>query len=288
MSLEVIPIILFAQVYAPWKAMNLPSLGRLTVGSAKRRPRGMYADEWGVYGHGFGEPELKETPAQLLIRGTAGSGPGQRSWHLCIDLEEGTVGAADWGDLTFYRYGGSGEIGMFLFGLPGLILTSPLWITSNFVQRLISRLTPLSTEMWAVWFKLRGQLDAGDRQVLWEALRKYCAGIENSHNLRRGAEYEAKRRQEKIDAQFANWKDDYIDGPFMARLEHGTAEPDEVMQDYEDWQHRQPVDRPIRAHEWLGMSESEFLAWYRQEKTVLQLLEERQRVQVSEDEAHQG
>lgn len=288
MPFEIIPIILLAQVYAPWKALNLPSLGRLTVGSAKRRPRGMYPDEWGVFSHGFGEPELKETPAQLIIRGTAGSGLGCRTWHLCIDLEEETVGAADWGDLTFYTHGGSGEIGMFIFGLPGLILTSPLWITSNIVQRLIARLTPLSTEMWAVWFKLRGQLAADDRRALWTALRKHCAGIENSHNQRCGAEYEARRRQEKIDAQFVSWKDDYIDGPFMARLEHGTAEPDEVMDDYEDWRRRQPADQGVRAHEWLGMSESEFQAWYLQEKTVLQLLEERQRVQVSEDEAHQG
>jgi hypothetical protein len=83
------------------------------------------------------------------------------------------------------------------------------------------------------------------------------------------------------DYNYHDWTD------FMDRLEHGTAEEGEVMKDYEDWQRRQPVDQNVKAHEWLGMSESEFKTWYSQEKTVLQLLEERH-VQVPADPTHQG
>lgn len=272
-GLEILWILVASQVIAPVKAMNLPSFRPLTLTSVTRRPRGMYPDEWGVFGHGYSrELEYEETPAQLILRGCAGK---HRNWNISVDLEDETIGHADWCDLTYYTYGGSADIGLMLFGLPSLILTSPLWLATNFFRVLVRFLTPLDLDSWVILAKLASQLSSRDRRALWNAFRRNCAGIENAHNNLRVAEYNEKIRKEKLAKQFANWKDDFVDGPFMLRLEYGTAGPEEIMNDVKDWERRQGVDQNVRVWEWLGMSEDEYNSWYKQEKTVLQLLEER-------------
>ena len=283
---EIFGILAISNVYAPWKALNLPSLKPLRITSTSRSGRGMSPCEWNKYWHGDkivrGDdgktrmvPELKEVPAMLVIGGVNGDG---RRWDIAIDLEEGTVGNIVWADLTHYEYGGSGEIGLMIFGLPGLLVSSPLWLTTNLIRGAIKLLTPFDVDHWEVWLKLWPQLKGWDidPKVVWKALRAHQLGRPNSHNTKRAAEYEAQRQQERIDALFENWKDDPIDGPFMTRYANGCAEDSEVMKDYETWQRRCGHDQNVRAWEWLGMSESEFQAWYKQEKTVLQLLQDRE------------
>lgn len=284
---QILGIIALSNVWAPWKALNLPSLRPLHITSTYKGGGGIDTREWQKYSHGTElerdehgmtrvKPVFKVVPPMLVISGKNGHG---HSWDMAIDLEDGTVGAIDWGDMTHYEYGGSGEIGLFIFGIPGLILTSPLWLLTNLIRGAIKALTPLDVDHWEVWLKLRGQFkgwDSIDPAVVWKALRMHQLNVPNSHNLKRHAEYEAEMRQEKLDRQFANWKDDYCDGPFMDRYAHGCAEESEVMKDYEDWQRRQSIDQNVRAHEWLGMTEDEFKAWHDQQKTILQLLEERE------------
>ena len=283
---EILGILAMSNLWAPWKALNIPSFRGLHITSVYKGGGGLDTMEWRKYYHhgttlGTGEdgftkaiPVLKEVPPMLVIAGKNGF---DHRWDIAIDLSEGTVGSIDWGDMTHYVYGGSGEIGLFIFGIPGLIITSPLWLATNLIRGAIRALTPFDVDHWMVWLKLRGQCRHWDidPKVLWKALRMHQLDVPNTHNLKRHAEYEEEMRQEKLSRQFASWKDDYCDGPFMDRYAHGCAVESEVMKDYEDWQRRQSVDQNVRAYEWLGMTEDEFKAWYNQEKTVIQLLEER-------------
>lgn len=188
-GLEIIGIVLLSQVWAPLRALNLPSIRPLKVNSVTHRPRGMYPDDWGVFmhGHSFEHFEYEETPEMLIIRGTVRR---DQNWTISIDLEDTTFGHIDEGDLTFYEYGGSGELGLYFFGIPALLLTSPLWLATNLFRVLVGFTTRCDLDMWFVWFKLFWQLKTEDRRTLWRALRRYCRGIESGYNLRKAAEYQ--------------------------------------------------------------------------------------------------
>lgn len=148
----------------------------------------------------FEEQKLKETPAFVSIRGTAGW-KNERSWHLVIDTEEGTVGTADWSSLTGYTYMGSAAIGIAVFGIPGLLLTLPAWVTTNLLWYVIDLLTPLNAQNWAIYLKLAPQLDKGVRSLLWKCLKFNTLNVENSHNLARAREYELEYElEEKMNA----------------------------------------------------------------------------------------
>lgn len=296
---EFLGIIAVSNLFAPLKALNLPSLRRLRITSVYRGGGGLDTMEWRKFYHhgstlGRGEdgftkinPVLKEVPPMLVISGKNG---WDHPWSIAIDLSEGTVGSIDWGDMTHYQYGGSGEIGLVIFGIPGLILTSPLWLATNLLRGAIRLLTPFDVDHWEVWLKLWPQFKDWniDPKIVWRALRLHQAGAENSHNLKRHAEYETEIRQERIDRLFENRKEDICEGPFMVRFAAGCAESQEIMQDMADWHHRVGADQYVKLHEWLGMTDVEFEDWSAGRKTVFQLLEDREHVQVPTNPPHQG
>jgi len=266
--------LLMSNVIAPIKALNLPYFGSLRVTDVTYRARGKHPDEWGKYwhGHDLQEPEMLETPAMVIIRGVNGKG---QSWSIAIDAEEGTVGVAEWGDMMGDEYMGSAGIGIAIFGLPMIIMTCPLWITTNLIRFSIRVLTPLDIDSWFIFVKLALQLDSQTRKFLWRGLRSHKKGQENSHNLMRAAEYEAKIRKERIDMLFQNRKDNICEGPFMLRYASGCAEPGEILDDLHDWRHRVGADQNVSVHEWVGMTAAEFADWRDQKKTIDQILEER-------------
>jgi len=281
MGFEAVGIILGSQVMAPMMALDPPNWGvKFTVTKMERLPRGMTQSHWG-WGY---SPEPEKLPERFIINGVFKDGG---RWNIAIDLEEKVIVHADWSNLTGDTYMGSAAIGVALFGLPGLIVTSPILLAAHGAYGIGRLATGMDRHTWTVWSKLKGQLMSEDVDVVHQAFLNHCNGVETAYVERMQAAYDAKRRAEKMAQLFENWKDDYTDGPFMTRFEHGCAEVDEVMKDYQDWLHRCSHDQNVKAYEWLGMSESEFISWYSQEKTVLQLLEERH-AQVPTNPTHQG
>lgn len=194
-ALSVIPLIMASQLYAPWLLMNVPGFRRLKVSKATRRQRGMYPDQWEHFAHGYspGEPQLEETPAQLNIRGTSKDG---RFWSIGIDLEHDVFGWADWGALLNDRNGGSGDLGVVIFGLPGVILTSPIWLTTTFLRTVFERFTGMPIEMWWVRNQLIKQLTLEDQRALDTAFKNHYNGAETTYFQQKTAEYQDKRNRE--------------------------------------------------------------------------------------------
>jgi len=266
--------ILGSQVMAPLMALDWPNTQEFTVTKVEHLPRGMTSSHWG-WGV-LQEPE--ELPERLIIRGNFKSG----GWmHIGIDLEEKVIASANWSNLAGADHMGSAAIGIAIFGLPALIVTSPILLVAHGAYGIHRAVTRMDRHTWGIWQQLKGQLMSEDVDDVHQAFLNHCNGVEEAYFDRLRARYDEKRRSEKLAERFENWKDDYTDGPFMDRYAHGCADESEVMKDYEDWQRRQHADQNVRAWEWLGMSESEFQSWYKQEKTVLQLLEDRDAAQQS-------
>src|SRR5581483_10298847 len=100
-------------------------------------------------------------------------------------------GVAEWGDMMGDEYMGSAGIGIAIFGLPMIIMTCPLWITTNLIRfsirvlTLITTnlirfsirvLTPLDIDSWFIFVKLALQLDSQTRKFLWRGLRSHKKG----------------------------------------------------------------------------------------------------------------
>ncbi len=269
MSGEALGIILGSQVMAPMMALDWPNTQNFYVTKMDRRPREMTTS---YYGWGVSrEPE--EMPERLILQGTFETGG---IWSMCIDLEEKVIAHADWSRLTGDEHMGSAAIGVALFGLPGLILTSPVLVAAHGAYGIQRLATGMDRHTWGVWRQLKGQLMSEDVDVVHQAFLNHCNGIEAAYFDRLRAKYDEKVRQERIAMQFANRKDDICEGTFMLRLESGTADPEEIMDDVHDWRHRMGPDQNVTLPEWLGMTEEEFESWKSQKKTVLQLLEDRE------------
>ena len=211
--LEMFPLILYAQIKGPLMCFDFPKLHRLTVTKATERPRGQYSNNWEHFGVGGyvprgGIPETKETPAQLNIHGKVGKskfGDGVvgkmlewgSSWNIGIDLEKGVIGHADWGTISGYQYMGSAAIGIILFGLPGIILTSPFWILTNITKHIIEKLTSIDIDSLVFWLKVRGQLSEPHREIVWKALLNHVNGVEDAYHEAEYTEYEKQRAEER-------------------------------------------------------------------------------------------
>jgi hypothetical protein len=262
-------MILGCQLIAPLMALDPPKFHGLGVASSKRYPREV-TQHYYDWAH-LREPE--ELPERLIIRGASKSGG---RFHIGIDLEQHIIAHADWNVLHADEYMGSAAIGVAIFGLPGLIVTSPIWLTAHALYKLQKLFTGMDHHNLVMYLKLARKLSRADRKALRKALQNHHNGVEDAWQERRRAEYDAKIRAERIAMLFENRKDDICEGPFMVRFAAGCAEPEEVMQDMADWHHRVGADQHVKLHEWLGMTMVEFEDWSAQRKTIFQLLEDRE------------
>lgn len=68
---------------------------------------------------------------------------------------------------------GSAEIGMFLFGLPSLIITSPLLIINHLLWSGWEKMMGMERHAWSVWIRIKDQLDPLNYIVVEKAFKKY-------------------------------------------------------------------------------------------------------------------
>jgi hypothetical protein len=263
MNIDALGPILGSQIIAPVLALDFPSTKKLTVIQALHLPREVKKDY-------FGSEE--EQPARLAIHGQVEGGV---VWTINIDAEENVFTRVTWDLISGTSGYGSAEIGIALLGLPALILTSPLLLLAHGIYGLGRVATGIDRHSFSLYHRLAPQLSPEDAEALYRAFHNHHNGVEEAYVRKVQAQYDAKRRLAKLAQRFDSWKDDYIDGPFMDRLDHGCAEPEEVLKDLDDWKKRQSVDRSVEVWTWLGMTKDEYVAWRDQKKTVLQLLEER-------------
>lgn len=197
---QVVGVIAICQLAAPWLLLSIPRFPRLTVFKAKRRPRGMYTNSWEQFSHGHTPDHLlsEEEPEQLNIRGEVTG--DQRSWSMGIDLEHGVFGWADWQTLLTSHggSGGSGDLGVLLFGLPGVILTFPLWMTSWLIRHGIEKMSGMSIEMWWIRRQLMKQLRPEDQRALDLAFKNHFNGAETTYVMQKTAEYQDKKARERF------------------------------------------------------------------------------------------
>jgi len=269
---DIAKIMLMSQLCAPAIVLNPPTFARLKVTSVKRFPRELTTDYFGWTS--LEEPE--ELPARMLVRGTVGSDRPTK-FVISVNLEERVIEHATWNALARSSDGGSGELGVVLFGIPSLIVTSPVLFTWWLARRALRTCTGMSVHTWSVWMRIRGQLDDDDARELHSALINHGNGVEVAHLDGLRKQHRERMRQEELARSFESRKDSITDGPLMLRLEHGCAEPEDALDAVRDWERRLEHDRHVQLHEWLGMSEQELNDWRAGRRTVMDLLEERER-----------
>lgn len=91
---------------------------------------------------------------------------------ITLNLEENTVDTISCADV-YEPYGGSGELGLFLIGLPGLIVFSPILIINSIIWSLIEKVSGMNRYALNFYLKTKDQLDAETRDQLKETLRGY-------------------------------------------------------------------------------------------------------------------
>jgi hypothetical protein len=89
---------------------------------------------------------------------------------------------------------GSAGVAVFVLGLPGIIVASPLWLVAMLLRLGVRKLTPLDVDSWAIYLKLRGQLSSADRHRLWWALCSHHNGLEAAYHAARAAKYHEATR----------------------------------------------------------------------------------------------
>ena len=263
--------ILGSQLIAPAMMLDWPNTQDFIVTKIEKRPREMTHDHWG-WGH---SPELEEMPERLIIRGRLKKDGTGGIWSMCIDLEQTVIAHANWSNLCGHEHMGSAAIGVAIFGLPALIVTSPLLLAAHGAYAIGRAATGMDRHTWGVWRRLKDFLASEDVDVVHQAFLNHGNGVEAAYFDRLRAQYDEKVRAQRIAMLFENRKDDICEGPLMLRLESGTADPDEIMDEIHDWRHRHGADLKVTIHEWLGMTEEEWESWKSSKKTVLQLLEDR-------------
>jgi len=260
--------ILGSQIMAPVIALDWPNTQKLIVTKMERHPRGLTTE---YYDYALLR-EAEELPERLCIRGRFENGG---IWNIGIDLEAEVLVHADWHSMGGHQHLGSAAIGVALFGLPALILTSPILLAVHGAYAIHQTVTGMDRHTWGIWQQLKGQLMSEDVPVVRRAFIKHARGLDAPYFERLRAEYDEKVRQERVAKQFKNRKDDITDGAFMVRYAAGCAEPEEIHDDIHDWHTRPGVDQSVTLHEWLGMTWDEYKLWAAQKKTLDQILEAR-------------
>jgi len=178
------------QFLAPVLVADFPRFHSLTMTRVKHRPRGMYNNSYESLAHGFMDlTALEEEPEQLILKGVS-SDPYERSWTLGIDLEHQVVGYATWSSLTNKHAGGSGDIGVVILGLPGVLVASPLLIAWGLARRVLRWVTGMDLHTWFVWKKIQAQVPREWHDQVRSALINQDNGVADEYWDEKRQEYE--------------------------------------------------------------------------------------------------
>jgi len=154
-------------LYAPIWFMKWPSFRSLKVKSVKQYEAEAAGPRVGKTLSGPLPYHFRGAPKRTVIQFQDSRGSG---YNLILSHEDQTVDCNDGGFLT-EPYGGSAEIGIFLIGLPGLLVFSPLLILNGLVWKAIEMATGMNRYAWSVWLRLKSQVDPETRERLRLALQ---------------------------------------------------------------------------------------------------------------------
>jgi hypothetical protein len=164
---EAISMIAMCQVVAPITFLRLPEFGKLTVTKVS-----VYeADKGGRRNVSRLSPlylDVQPLPKRTVIQFKDSRGSG---YNISISHEDLSVHSND-GGLFSEPYGGSGEIGLALIGLPSLLVTSPILIANGLGWAALEKVVGMNRYAWTVWLRLKDQLDVPTRDLLQEALKR--------------------------------------------------------------------------------------------------------------------
>lgn len=92
-------------------------------------------------------------------------------YYMVIGHDDLRVDSND-GGLFSANYGGSGEIGLALIGLPGLLVTSPLLIANGLAWTALEKAVGMNRWAWTIWMRMKDQLDEPTRKLVKEAFQR--------------------------------------------------------------------------------------------------------------------
>lgn len=164
--------VLYASVKAPLWALDVPSLGKVTVSSVTVVPLGDSSNP------NDGSKWVDMPHPQLRLEGKArGRYKMDWNWKVDIDIDAQVLERADWHALTPKRDGSHGwDFLIMLLGIPGLIVASPVLVPWWLLRALLSKLTGMDLHQLVAWIKLRGQVPSEHRALVLRALRSMNNG----------------------------------------------------------------------------------------------------------------
>lgn len=162
--------ILMCQIVAPIEYLDLPSIRKITVQSVTTS-EGRSSDiiaHVSTNGTTRLVTTLPETPGKkttIVLKDIYGGG------SILLDHFDDSIDSFSsnhW--YTSNRYTGSGDIGIMLLGLPGILLATPLLIINALISMLIHTVTGMDKHALSFYLRIRNQLDNDVRLLLKRAL----------------------------------------------------------------------------------------------------------------------
>jgi len=146
-----IGMILLCQVLAPYQLLGVPSLlRRLKLTSIEDVPRQVTPNRF-HYVDGSKNSVEYATPAHTVIKADHMKG----SVTIYINRESGEL--MSW-HLTPSGAHGSGEIGVLVFGLPGIMLSLPVLLLAWGSHYLVRKISGKDLQELILWLRLKGQV----------------------------------------------------------------------------------------------------------------------------------
>lgn len=172
---DILSAIVFSQILGPSLCFDYPNFAKLTVLEIFHEDSEWYdsgpVDEEFIKIAGLTPADIKPQyiPARTIISVHSKHGRGE----ITIDEETGNL-------MTFgVRYprglGGSGsaDIGVMFFGLPGIIMASPMIAAHHFLWKGLETVVGMERHAWSVWLRIKNQLDPETYFLTEKAFQKY-------------------------------------------------------------------------------------------------------------------
>lgn len=181
-GLRVIGMVLGCQVFAPIMMLNLPAFRKIRVESIKNRTARLdnkiiHSSPDGSKITYFVHPESPGHKTILSLEDKHGKG------FVLVD-EDGEISSSSPSSWYVESNGGSGDLGVALFGMPGIIVTSPILILNAIIWYLIEQSAGMDRHALSFYLRVRGQLDGHTRYLLKKALKQLTVARQAPINQR--------------------------------------------------------------------------------------------------------
>lgn len=171
--LEGLYAILMSQVVAPTLMFDLPSFKKVTVTHIEVLEREMTNDFYNFKDEG--PPRMM--PRRCIIDGFT---EDNSTFHIGINLEikviESIYSVPCRGDGM-----GSAEIGIMIFGIPSLILTSPIWGTYLAARFMFQSVAGMDHHMMNLWRQIKRQIPTELHDDVYQAFKNHETEFAQKH-----------------------------------------------------------------------------------------------------------